>query len=125
VRRGDAPAGIGLVVSIFRRRPPARPTRQPHPDPRMESRLQRIIALRETAARKEDLSRQYAQEIGKLSTEYRTQAKLGQGFRARDMESRLKDLQADIRQLEEEIGRVHDEIAERTAELDDTDLAYL
>lgn len=91
----------------------------------MESRLQRIIALRESAARKEDLSRQYAEEIGKLSTEYRKLAHNGLGYRANDMEARLKDLQADTRQLEEEIGRVHDEIAERTAELTDTDLAYL
>jgi hypothetical protein len=91
----------------------------------MEARLQRIVALRESAARKEDLSRQYAGEVGELSAEYRTRAKLGQGGRATGMERRLKALQADIRQLEGEIGRVHDEIAERTAELSDTDLAYL
>jgi len=114
------------MTGIFRRhRAPARPPRQPHPDPRMESRLQRIIALRESAARKEDLSRQYAEEIGRLSAAYRKQARLGWGARAGDMEKRLKDLQSDTRQLEDEFGRVHDDIAERTAELSDTDLSYL
>lgn len=114
------------MTNLFRRhRAVARPLRQPHPDPRMESRLQRIIALRESAARKEGLSRQYAEEIGRLSSEYRHLAGDGWGSRAGDMEKRLKALQSDTRQLEDEIGRVHDEIAERTAELSDTDLAYL
>lgn len=108
-----------------RKRPAALPSRGPHPDPRMEARLLRIVALRESAARKEALSRQYADEIGELSKAYRKQAGLGERASAADMETRLKDLQQEARQLESEIGAVHEEIAARTAELSDTDLAYL
>lgn len=108
-----------------RKHPAAAAPRTPHPDPRMEARLHRIIALRESAARKEALSRQYADEIGKLSEEYRKQAGWGNAEGAASMETRLKDLQQESRQLEGEIAGIHDEIAGRTAELSDTDLAYL
>jgi predicted nucleic acid-binding Zn-ribbon protein len=111
------------MAGIFRRR--HAPPRQPHPDPRMEARLQRIVALRESAARKGDLSRQYAGEIGKLSKGYRNRAFNGYPASAGDLERRLNALQGELRQVEAEIGRIHDEIAARTAELSDTDLAYL
>lgn len=108
-----------------RKRAIAAPARRPHPDPRTETRLQRIISLRESASRKADLSRQYAEEIRKLSGQYRAQAANGYGSRASDMESRLKDLQRETRQLETEIDGIHEEIAKRTEELDDADLSYL
>lgn len=103
----------------------ASPPREPHPEPRMEARLQRIVALRESAARKEALSRQYAAEIGNLSAAYRNEARSGNLGRAAALETRLKDLQQETRHLEGEIGTIHDQIAERTAELSDTDLSYL
>jgi hypothetical protein len=107
-------------VTIIRHRRPAE--RIPHPDPATEARLQRIIALRESAGRKADLSRQYAAEIDKLSYYFRCNAGEPAGDAA---EARLVALQGDIRAIEAEIPAVHDEIATRIAELSDTDLAYL
>jgi hypothetical protein len=109
---------------MFRRNRTPEP-RRPHPDPRTETRLQRIIALRESAARKTGLISQYATEIGNLSGAYRHQASIGQQSRAAAMERRLKDLQADIRQLEIEIDGIHADIAVITGELSETDLSYL
>jgi chromosome segregation ATPase len=109
---------------MFRRNRAPEP-RRPHPDPRTETRLQRIIALRESAARKSTLISQYATEIGNLSSVYRSEVVNGYISNAAKLESRLKDLQAEIRQLETEIDDTHENIAERTAELSETDLSYL
>lgn len=106
---------------MFRNRAP----RRPHPDPRTETRLQRIIALRESADRKSTLIGQYTTEIGKLSNAYRSETVNSYHSNAAKLESRLKDLQAEIRQLETEIDGIHEDIARRTAELSETDLSYL
>ena len=58
---------------MFRRNRVPEP-RRPHPDPRTETRLQRIIALRESAARKSALIGQYTAEIGRLQRRYRNHA---------------------------------------------------
>lgn len=109
-------------MSMFRRN---RAPRRPHPDPRTETRLQRIIALRESADRKSALIGQYTDEIGNLSYAYRSEAANGEHRNATKLESRLTALQAEIRQLEAEIDGIHEDIAKRTEELSETDLSYL
>jgi hypothetical protein len=108
-----------------KRHAPGVPARTPHPDPRTETRLQRIIALRESADRKGALIGQYTAEVGKLSTDYRSRVNYHFGNGTGHIKARIKDLQREIRQLEGEIDRTHEDIAKRTDELDDTDLSYL
>jgi hypothetical protein len=68
--------------------------RAPHPDPLTEARLQRIISLWEALRRQVDLSRQHAEEIGKLGGEYRELVRTGLTGLAIDMERRIKSSSA-------------------------------
>lgn len=108
---------------MFRREKTKR--RQPHPDPRIEVQLQRIIALRESAARKAALSVQYASEIEKVSANYRYVTSNGYLTRVPDIKTQLRDLQTELRQVEEEITAVHASISGLLMSLSDTDLSYL
>lgn len=108
---------------MFRREKTKR--RQPHPDPRVEVQLQRIIALRESASRKAALSVQYASEIEKVSANYRYITKEGYPARVPAVKTQLRDLQTELRQVEEEITAVHATISGLLMSLSDTDLAYL
>lgn len=99
--------------------------RVPHPDPRVEIRLQRIIALRESAARRVVLIEQYRAEIEKLSYVYRDRIDDNCYAGARNTESRMMTLQNDIRLLESEIDDVHASIAKHAEDLNDVELSYL
>lgn len=108
-----------------RKRAAEEPVRKPHPDPRIETQLQRILSLRQSAARKEDLCRQYAAEVDRLSRDYRYQIRNSFGNDTSKIEKRIVGLQGELRQLEQEIDGIHEDIAKRAGELTDTDLSYL
>lgn len=108
--------------------------RRPHADPRVEARLQAIMALRRSAARTESQIEAYRCEIGELHDQLRESAddvshkylSLKEYERiAGSIEARITGLQEEIRKLEPEVPAAHDEIARRMDGLDDIQLSYL
>ena len=112
-------------MSLFRRTAPAPPARRPHPDPRVEAELQRIISLRKAIARKEADLGQIQAMVAKLRDSARqnpnTDTTCGEGGRL----DQIRDYQRETEDLEAGVAGLHDEIAKRITALSDTDIAYL
>jgi adenosyl cobinamide kinase/adenosyl cobinamide phosphate guanylyltransferase len=96
--------------------------RQPHPDPRTEAELQRIISLRLSVARKEGLIERDLLEIDKLRTTYRQKANWSSSERWRQQ---ADELSAEVQRLEAEVVAAHEEIGKRIDELSPADRSYL
>ena len=107
---------------MFRRR--RQPVREPHPDPRVETELQRIISLRAAVTRKEQVATATAGEVAKAEHESARISFHGKTDCA-SYANRAKDLRATADRTETEITQLHDEIAKRIAALNDDDLSYL
>jgi hypothetical protein len=93
---------------VLRRR--RQPAREPHPDPRVEADLQRIISMRAAVARKEQAAA--AASIEAVNAE-RQSARIsyhGKGSCAAYAD-RAKDLRETADKAEDEITLLHDEIA--------------
>jgi hypothetical protein len=106
---------------MFRRRQQA-PRREPHPDPIIEAQLQRILVMQASSARLADLTGQYRREIAHLhdaaqdeTSTKRIEAYLGEA----------KALHGRILETEASIIATSAEITELTAQLSETELAYL
>ena len=109
-------------MSLFRRAAPAPPPRRPHPDPRVEAELQRIISLRKAIARKEDLAARNHDQIAALRE---TVAKHPTWSGHLDRQEQIVTLLEETGDLDAEVTGLHDEIAKRITALSDTDIAYL
>jgi hypothetical protein len=80
----------------------------PHPDPRVEAELRRILSLRQAVGARE-----------------RTLRSTHRSLRGTSVPEVRAAYANEIRGVEDEIVGLHDEIAKRIAALSDTDLAYL
>jgi hypothetical protein len=115
------------------------PARVPHPDPRTELELQRILAARAMIARTGELIGLHHQEIDAARCEQDNA-----GFRLRNpvhrldgtdlrgyelqmqaQRDRIADATARIADAEQLIAATHERISELAAKLSDPDLAYL
>ena len=115
------------------------PARQPHPDPRVELELQRILAARAVIARTGELIELYNLEISSARSEQdnagwnlrqqsvRVSDQLLRGYelQMKAQRERIADAAGRISGAEELIAATEDRIADLAAKLSDTDLAYL
>jgi len=107
---------------MWRRNNPTPAEREPHPDPAVETKLQRIITLQRAVARKEALLDQDQRDIASLRSKVLRQPG---SWHLRDWQAHIAALEEEMNGLEEEIRQLHDEIGERVAALDAMDVAYL
>lgn len=103
------------------RKPAGRP-REPHPDPRIEAKLQRILSLRKMVADKEALVGQDHQQVTSLRAKIEAHPNWDRASYQREQIERLLD---EIGEMEAEIRNLHDEIETRLAGIDDMDLTAL
>jgi hypothetical protein len=106
-------------VSIFRRAPVPR---EPHPDPRIEAELQRVISLRKAVARKEAQLDANDRNLRRVRATMRANSGSENNGRRADEADAIRQ---DSAGLEAEIMALHDEIAARIGKMDDADLAWL
>jgi hypothetical protein len=106
---------------MFRRKLPAR---RPHPDPRIEAELQRIISLRSSIARQEDAAAHATAEAVRADRQAGRVEQHGP-HHSDHYAQRAQKLRAIAAQAEAEITSIHDEIAKRIAALSDDDLLWL
>jgi hypothetical protein len=99
------------------------PSRRPHPDPAVETELQRIISLQRAAARKEDEMDQLQGNINMLNTAMRRDP--GAFDSNNDRRKQLSLHKSRISELEADVFRIHDEIASRLRPISEDDRAYL
>jgi hypothetical protein len=104
-----------------RREPETQQVRSPHPDPRVEQRLQHILALREVAAQQQQGVTDAYEEVKALRHKARSGDQVYASFRANAADS----LAAKIPAMEKRIGVTFAEISALTDALSETDLAYL
>jgi predicted phage-related endonuclease len=98
------------------------PERRPHPDPCLETELQRILSMRAAIARKEAALKDIQETVKYLRYDARFDPKsAGTVQRFKQIERYRRE----TRELEREISRLHEEIEKRCAALDVVDLAYL
>jgi uncharacterized coiled-coil DUF342 family protein len=96
--------------------------RQPHPDPAVELRLQRILDLRASIDRRTDLIREYRHEISEFHSQARWE---GSTKLAAEYNGRADELDAKIEILEDKIEETGGKIADLQAKIDPADLAFL
>jgi predicted nucleic acid-binding Zn-ribbon protein len=111
---------VDLELSWGRRS--RRRVRVPHPDPARELELQRILDLRVSITRREDLIGQYRKEIGDLHYTVRDETNV------KRIEVYLREaatLHDRITETETSITVTHEEIAALQAKIPSDDLAYL
>jgi len=98
------------------------PQRRPHPDPKVEAELLRIVSLRGMVARKEAHLESLYREVSNVNRDMRR-------YPDSDAHERRVDLADDLGEKvtagEEDVQRLHDDIAKRITALSDTDLSYL
>jgi hypothetical protein len=105
-----------------------------HPDPGIEVRLEAIRSLQRAADRQEELIAVYRDEIRsahreqdlagrKLRNGSMTQVKFGTVIEA--SQQRAREAQSQIIRAEQAIAETHTAIADRTAQLNESDLAFL
>jgi chromosome segregation ATPase len=114
--RGPGP----ILASMFRRK--AAPPRLPHPDPRVEAELQRIISLRRALDRREAQLDADTDSVRILRRRLRRDADAGE---VPQWQQQIADLREEIERLEAEVAGLHDQVEKRIGTLDDTDLTYL
>ena len=122
---------------MLRRRRNQAPERQPHPDPRIEAQLQRILGLRVIIAHKESLLAEY---LAVMASARKQQEKAGSSFRSTDggtlnagdyaqamkaQEDRIAAAQAAMTAAEEAIMARQAEMNDLLAGLSDVDVACL
>lgn len=98
------------------------PAREPHPDPRIEARLQRILSLRKIIAGKEALVERDRAQITSLRA---TIAKHPSWDGLRQRKTQVTELLREIIEVEADILKLHDDIEERLGEISDMDLTAL
>ena len=98
------------------------PAREPHPDPRIEAQLQRILSERRMIAGKEELIERDRAEIAMLRAVI-TKHPNWDGLKRR--QDQVAVLLAEIHATEAEILRLHDEIEARIDKISDPDLTAL
>lgn len=114
------------------------PVRQPHPDPRIELELQRILSARAVIARAEERIALSHMEIESArdqqdyaSSHLRTNSYRGDPelrvyeAQMRAQRERIAGTAGSISDAEQLIAAMYDQIAELTAKLADVDLTYL
>lgn len=106
---------------MFQRKPLAR---RPHPDPRIEAELLRIISLRSSIARQEEAAAHATAEAVRADRQAGRVEKHGAQYSDRYAQ-RAQELWAIAARAEAEITSIHDEIAKRIAALTDDDLLWL
>jgi hypothetical protein len=116
------PAPAATLDGMIRKRAIEPPARKPHPDPRIEAELQRIISLRKTVARKEELLAGDHLQITRMRERL---SRRPTWDAATPVRQQIDGLLAETQTLEREVTQLHDDIAGRIAKLDDTDLAWL
>lgn len=111
--------------------------RKPHPDPRTELELQRILAAQAVIARMETMITDYRKEIASARNEQDKAGSNLRGTRASDSERRGYEIQSRVQrdriitaatritEAETSIAAAHDRVAELASKLSDTDLSYL
>lgn len=96
--------------------------RRPHPDPRIEAQLQRILSMQAMIARQHELITRDHEQITSLRAKVE---KRPHWTRAPDQRKQVERLLAEIRQVEAEILKLHDKIEARMNEISDADLSAL
>jgi hypothetical protein len=95
---------------VWKSRSRSEKSRQPHPDPMVETQLQRILSLRKLVALKEDLTARDYEEMRQLRRKFRRRIALD-GLSAKACLQQADALQQEVKVLADEIARAHDEIA--------------
>jgi hypothetical protein len=108
-------------MRLFRRHPEP-PSRDPHPNPRVEVQLQQIISLRRAAARNEGLLDAYRTGITRVNGVIG--ANSGSDFNE-DRRRDIDEMNTEITRLTGETAELHGQIAELCAKLADDDLLWL
>jgi hypothetical protein len=103
-------------------RKPAERPRDPHPDPRIEAQLQRILSIRRMIAGKHELIDQDREQIASLRAKVE---KHPQFDRAKYQREQIGALLGEVGKTEAEILKLHDEIGARLDEISDADLTAL
>ena len=106
----------------MRRKEPAAPVREPHPDPRIEAQLQRILSIRTMITGKEALVARDRDEIARMRA---TMAKHPNREGHHRRREQIEALQAEIADAEAEVLKLHDDIEARLGEIADADLTAL
>jgi hypothetical protein len=107
---------------MFRRKAEPEPERRPHPDPRTEAQLQRVLALYASARRTEARLADITAEQRLLDQKARAYAdEPGTSKRLAEQSGRLR---AERLELEAFIGQAHEDITVRLGDLGD-DALYL
>jgi hypothetical protein len=113
------------------------PERKPHPDGRIELKLQRVASLQQAVQRQVALVKDYRLQMVSARDEQENHGhrlrNSNEGQPAREayqlgmaeQEKRMAMAQAGIATAEETIEALHEQIAKLTAELSDSDLAWL
>ena len=102
---------------MFRRK---RAVRRPHPDPRVEAALQRIISLRAAVGRAEDRIANLHEEEERLRHDIRFDP-----GHAKAYTQQIEDCVSQAAAAEAAIPGLHDQIAKAIGELTDDDLLWL
>lgn len=98
--------------------------RRPHPDPRIEAELQRIISLRRQIGRYEESAATAAREASEADRQSRRVSYHGPQTAAGYV-GRAEDLRKVAAEADEKITALHEEIAKRISALSDEDLLWL
>lgn len=104
------------------RRPRPLPERRPHPDPRVEARLQQVISLRRACARNEQLLDQYRDDTGRINRYLRDHPHYDGAPHRHDQITRL---QAETARLNAETADLHERIGKVLEQLSDDELLWL
>jgi hypothetical protein len=117
------------------RRKPA-PARTSHPDPVIETRLQRVLSLQAAVARQEAAAAEHLEELRSareaqddashfLRHNSLREAGANHERLVEAASARAVAAQSRLSEAEKDIAALHDEIAKRTGEMDPNDLSYL
>ena len=98
------------------------PAREPHPDPRIEAQLQRILSIRTMSAGKEALIVRDRAEVAALRA---TIAKHPTWDGLTRRQDQVVVLLKEVAGVEAEILKLHDEIEARLSQISDVDLTAL
>lgn len=107
---------------LKRRKLAPAPERRPHPDPRVEARLQQVISLRRACARNEELLDQYQQDTGRIN---RTLSAHPNWDGTEERREELARLQAETARLNAETAELHERIGKLLEQFNDDELLWL
>lgn len=107
---------------MFRSKAPTPARRRPHPDPRVEAQLQRVLSLQQVVARGNTLLDQYHADVAGL------QARIGKrpaSDGASGWRRQVRHLNSEIARLNEEVRDTHDQVDALMQQLSDDELLWL